>query len=34
VGTGLELLCRQPLEVSDVDRIGDEKRLFRVRPRG
>jgi hypothetical protein len=30
----LELLERQPLEIGDVDRIGDPRRLFRVRPRG
>ena len=28
VRAGLELLERQPLEVGDVDRIGDAKRLF------
>ena len=25
---------REPLEIGDVDRIGDARRLFRVRPRG
>jgi hypothetical protein len=34
VSPGFELLERQPLEVRDVDRIGDAPRLFRVRPRG
>jgi hypothetical protein len=30
----LELLERQPLEISDVDGIGDGRRLFRVRRSG
>jgi hypothetical protein len=30
----LELLERKTLEVGDVDRIGDARRLVRVRPRG
>jgi hypothetical protein len=30
----LELVEREAFEVRDVDRIGDEKRLFRVRRRG
>jgi hypothetical protein len=34
VRTRLEPLGRQPLEVGDVDRIGDGDRLFRVRPAG
>jgi hypothetical protein len=34
VGARLELLERETLEVSDVDGIRDERRLFRVRPRG
>ena len=34
VGAGLELLEREPLEVSDVDRIGDARRLFADRQTG
>ena len=34
VGARLELLCREPLEIGDVDRIGDARRLFRVRREG
>jgi len=34
VGARLELLERQPLEISDVEGIGDRKRLFRVRRTG
>ena len=34
VGTRLELLEREPLEIGDVDWIGDPRRLFRVRRRG
>jgi hypothetical protein len=32
VGPRLELLEREPLEVGDVDRVGDARRLFGVRP--
>jgi hypothetical protein len=34
VGPWLELVEREALEIGDVDRIGDARRLFRVRRRG
>jgi hypothetical protein len=34
VGARLELLERKPLEVGNVDGIGDPRRLFRVRATG
>jgi hypothetical protein len=34
VRTRLELLEREPLEIGDVDGIGDARRLFRVRRSG